>query len=97
MVNTDFRMKSMYADIEKVTKGEDLKNQLVDSLDILRRSHAENVGLQASVEPAFFENFDPDPAPGTPRIPVPVPDPEDLELWSHIFQIDQDGNITMEQ
>lgn len=95
MVNTDFRLRSMYADLEKATKGEDLKDKLVFAIDVINRSHWENIQKQPTVDLSLLRDLDPDPSPGTERRLMPVTDPFDDEKWGGVAQIDQDGNITM--
>lgn len=88
----------MYADLEKATKGEDVREQLVFSIDAINRSHWENIQKQATVDMSLLIDLDPDPYPGIiPRVKMPITDPEDNEKWGHVYQIDQDGNVTMEQ
>lgn len=94
MVNTDFRMRSMFASLEKEVNGERFRKALIDSLDVLEKSHAQNVKKQKDIDITWDEDYDPDPAPGTLRILVPMP-PE--SKWGEYYQIDQDGNITILQ
>ena len=95
MVNTDFRLRSMYADLEKATKGEDLKDKLVFAIDVINRSHWENIQKQPTVDMSLLIDLDPDPHPEFPRVKMPIEDPFDDEKWGQVAQIDQDGNITM--
>lgn len=90
MVNTDPRMRSLYANIEKEANGEVFREVLADGLTKLEDSHRKNVSKQHEVDDTWEVNFDPMPDPGN-RVLVPVPEFD----WGNFSQIDQDGNITM--
>ena len=73
MLNTDPRWQAYFADLEKETNGEILREDLAYGMLQLYRSHNYNVSKQGAIDSAFFEDFDPDPAPGIPRRKCPVP------------------------
>lgn len=95
MVNTDFRMRSMFASLEKEANGEKFRKALINALKNIEQSHAQNVKKQKEIDLTWEVDYDPDPFPDIiPRVLAKVP-PDDL--WGTYYQIDVNGNITMEQ
>ena len=94
MVNTDPRMRSMYASLEKEMNGERFRKALINALSNIEQSHAQNVKKQKDIDMTWEVNYDDSIPPEAPRRLVDVP-PD--ELWGTYYQIDQNGNITIEQ
>ena len=90
MTNSDTRMRSLYANIEKEANGEMLRKVLSDGFNTLEQSHSYNVSKQHDVDSTWEEDLDPLPDPGNRKL-VPVNE----QPWGTFTQIDQDGNITM--
>lgn len=91
MTNSDTRMRSLYANIEKEANGEVFRKVLSDSLDTLEQSHSYNVSRQHDVDDTWEEDYDPlYPQPAIRKL-IPVT----KQPWGTFTQIDQDGNITM--
>ena len=94
MVNTDPRMRSMYASLEKEMNGERFRKALINALQNIEQSHAQNVKKQKDIDMTWEVDYDSSIPPEAPRTLVTMP-PD--ELWGTYYQIDQDGNITIEQ
>ena len=90
MLNGDPRFRTVIADFEMSTNGEDVHERLATLIQVAYESHDENVKKQVAIDPNWFLPFDPTPLyPGVEVIEVDLPPGDDYS------QIDQDGNVTM--
>lgn len=90
MLNGDPSFRTVIANFEMATNGDDIHERLAILMQVLYESHAENVNRQTMVDPTWFLPFDPTPLyPDIEVVEVDLPDGDDYS------QIDQDGNITM--